>query len=227
MFLLSLTECFWEIVEPLFWPFIVLATLAAIVASQAVISATFSTVKQCYALGCFPRVKVVHKSRWIRGQVYIPEINWVLMILCLAVTVGFQDTLCLANAYGKSYLVQEICETFEWKFLFFSIFVAVNVVKFIKLSICRLLCSFVFLLEIVFQSFLHCLWWTWSLLELFMFCLRLCDIFTWKITWVMHMVLSVLGNFCLTKWRRGNALVHWLCFYFAMMILWIYHCLFY
>ncbi|XP_031272745.1 potassium transporter 3 isoform X2 [Pistacia vera] len=84
----------------LFWPFIVLATLAAIVASQAVISATFSTVKQCYALGCFPRVKVVHKSRWIRGQVYIPEINWVLMILSLAVTVGFQDTLRLANAYG-------------------------------------------------------------------------------------------------------------------------------
>ncbi|XP_044477135.1 potassium transporter 3-like isoform X2 [Mangifera indica] len=103
---------FASIPEPLFWPFIVLATLAAIVASQAVISATFSTVKQCYALGCFPRVKVVHKSRWIRGQVYIPEINWVLMILCLAVTVGFQDTLCLANAYGLASIALTFIMTF-------------------------------------------------------------------------------------------------------------------
>ncbi|KAH9775292.1 Potassium transporter 3 [Citrus sinensis] len=91
-----------SIPDPLRWPVLVVATLAAIVASQSVISATFSTVKQCYALGCFPRVKVVHKARWVRGQVYIPEINWVLMILSLAVTVGFRDTNRLANAYGSA-----------------------------------------------------------------------------------------------------------------------------
>lgn len=91
-----------SIPDPLRWPVLVVATLAAIVASQSIISATFSTVKQCYALGCFPRVKVVHKARWVRGQVYIPEINWVLMILSLAVTVGFRDTNRLANAYGSA-----------------------------------------------------------------------------------------------------------------------------
>nr|XP_010921760.1 potassium transporter 7 isoform X1 [Elaeis guineensis] len=94
------TSFYESIPEPVFWPIFVLATLAAIVASQAIISATFSIVKQCHALGCFPRVKVVHTSRWIYGQIYIPEINWILMVLCLAVTVGFHDTTLIGNAYG-------------------------------------------------------------------------------------------------------------------------------
>uniref|UniRef100_A0A1D1Z318 Potassium transporter n=1 Tax=Anthurium amnicola TaxID=1678845 RepID=A0A1D1Z318_9ARAE len=89
-----------SIPKPVFWPVFVVATLAAIVASQAVISATFSIVKQCHALGCFPRVKVVHTSKWIYGQIYIPEINWILMVLCLAVTIGFRDTTLIGNAYG-------------------------------------------------------------------------------------------------------------------------------
>uniref|UniRef100_K3ZR67 Potassium transporter n=1 Tax=Setaria italica TaxID=4555 RepID=K3ZR67_SETIT len=86
--------------DPLFWPVFVIATLAAIVGSQAIISATFSTVKQCLALGCFPRVKVVHTSRWIHGQIYIPEINWILMVLCLAVALGFRNIEVIGNAYG-------------------------------------------------------------------------------------------------------------------------------
>ncbi|KAI3844064.1 hypothetical protein MKX03_003588 [Papaver bracteatum] len=89
-----------SIPEPVFWPVFVIATLAAVVASQAVISATFSIVMQCHALGCFPRIKVVHTSKWIFGRIYIPEINWILMLLCLAVTVGFQDTTIIGNAYG-------------------------------------------------------------------------------------------------------------------------------
>ncbi|URE49284.1 potassium transporter [Musa troglodytarum] len=97
----SVPTSFYEsIPEPVFWPVFVVATLAAVVASQAVISATFSIVKQCHALGCFPRVKVVHTSRWIYGQIYIPEINWILMLLCLAVTLGFRDTTLIGNAYG-------------------------------------------------------------------------------------------------------------------------------
>lgn len=89
-----------SIPENVFWPVFLVATLATIVASQAVISATFSIVKQCLALGCFPRVKIVHTSRWIHGQIYIPEINWILMVLCLAVTIGFRDTTLIGNAYG-------------------------------------------------------------------------------------------------------------------------------
>ncbi|KQK14791.1 potassium transporter 7 [Brachypodium distachyon] len=89
-----------SIPRPVFWPMFVLASLAAVVGSQSVISATFSIVKQCLSLGCFPRVKVVHTSRWIYGQIYIPEINWILMVLCLAVTVGFRDITVIGNAYG-------------------------------------------------------------------------------------------------------------------------------
>lgn len=77
-----------------------MAMLAAMVASQAVIFATFSIVKQCYALGCFPRVKIVHKPRWVLGQIYIPEINWLLMVLTLTVTIGFRDTRHIAFAFG-------------------------------------------------------------------------------------------------------------------------------
>ena len=83
-----------------------MANLAAVVASQAFVSATFSVVKQCHALGCFPRVKVVHKAKWVDGQIYIPEMNWILMILSVVVMVGLQKTTLIGNAYGKSSLVK-------------------------------------------------------------------------------------------------------------------------
>ncbi|OVA02740.1 potassium transporter [Macleaya cordata] len=86
--------------EPVFWPVFIVATFAAIVGSQAVISATFSMVSQCCALNCFPRVKIVHTSSTICGQIYIPEINWILMCLCLAVTIGLRDTNMMGHAYG-------------------------------------------------------------------------------------------------------------------------------
>ncbi|KAJ9189795.1 hypothetical protein P3X46_001048 [Hevea brasiliensis] len=101
-----------SIPEPVFWPVFVIATLAAIVGSQAVITATFSIVKQCNALGCFPRVKVVHTSKRIYGQIYIPEINWILMVLTLAVTLGFQDTTLIGNAYGLACMSVMIITTF-------------------------------------------------------------------------------------------------------------------
>ncbi|XP_068656010.1 probable potassium transporter 13 [Aristolochia californica] len=86
--------------EHFFWPVFVVATLATIVASQAIISATFSIISQCRALRCFPRVKIVHTSSQVHGQIYIPEVNWILMVLCLAVVVGFRDTHLIGNAYG-------------------------------------------------------------------------------------------------------------------------------
>ncbi|KAF8390764.1 hypothetical protein HHK36_025291 [Tetracentron sinense] len=97
----SIGRSFYDsIPDPVFWPVFVIATLAAIVGSQAIITATFSIIKQCHALGCFPRVKVVHTSKHIYGQIYIPEINWILMILSLAITIGFRDTTLIGNAYG-------------------------------------------------------------------------------------------------------------------------------
>lgn len=97
----SIPHCFYDSIPgTVFWPVFVIATLAAVVGSQAVITATFSIVKQCNALGCFPRVKVVHTSQNMYGQIYIPEINWILMLLTLAITIGFRDTTMIGNAYG-------------------------------------------------------------------------------------------------------------------------------
>ncbi|KAL5723663.1 Potassium transporter 23 [Ranunculus cassubicifolius] len=84
----------------LFWPVFVIATLAAMIASQAMISATFSCIKQSMALGCFPRLKVIHTSRKLMGQIYIPVINWFLMIMCIVVVASFRSTTDIANAYG-------------------------------------------------------------------------------------------------------------------------------
>ncbi|CAH2047554.1 unnamed protein product [Thlaspi arvense] len=86
--------------ESLFWPVFVIATLAAMIASQAMISATFSCVKQAMALGCFPRLKIIHTSKKRMGQIYIPVINWFLMIMCILVVSIFRSTTHIANAYG-------------------------------------------------------------------------------------------------------------------------------
>ncbi|KAF7828206.1 potassium transporter 3 [Senna tora] len=94
-----------SIPDILFWPVIVVAALAAIVASQAVISATFSIIKECHAFECFPRVKFVHSRRWLHGQTYIPEINWILMIVSLAVTIGFGDAIHIGYTYGIACLI--------------------------------------------------------------------------------------------------------------------------
>ncbi|KAJ7563725.1 hypothetical protein O6H91_03G123600 [Diphasiastrum complanatum] len=84
----------------IYWPMFVVAVIAAIIASQAMISATFSIIKQSLALGCFPRVKIVHTSKKFVGQIYIPEMNWLLMILCIIITAGFRSTAKIGNAYG-------------------------------------------------------------------------------------------------------------------------------
>ncbi|KAJ6697044.1 hypothetical protein OIU85_003409 [Salix viminalis] len=87
--------------EKLRIPVLIIAILASVVGSQAIISGTFSIINQSQSLSCFPRVKVVHTSDKIHGQIYVPEINWMLMILCVAVTIGFRDTKHMGNASGK------------------------------------------------------------------------------------------------------------------------------
>ncbi|OVA11439.1 potassium transporter [Macleaya cordata] len=86
--------------KSVYWPMFTIAVLASIIASQAMISATFSIVKQSMAMGCFPRVRVVHTSHKHEGQVYIPEINFLLMFACVLVTAGFKETTKIGNAYG-------------------------------------------------------------------------------------------------------------------------------
>ncbi|GAB2281099.1 Potassium transporter 10 [Dionaea muscipula] len=101
-----------SIPDTIYWPVFIVATLAAIVASQATISATFSIIKQALALGCFPRVKVVHTSKKFHGQIYIPDINWILMILCIAVTAGFKNQTQIGNAYGTAVVIVMLATTF-------------------------------------------------------------------------------------------------------------------
>ncbi|KAJ7551310.1 hypothetical protein O6H91_06G009700 [Diphasiastrum complanatum] len=124
-----------------YWPMFVVATLAAIVASQATISATFSIVKQSVALGCFPRVKIVHTSNRFLGQIYIPEVNWILMILCLIVTAAFKTSTQIGNAYGIAVvgvmvvttLLMTLIMVFIWQthpvlvLLFFLVYMSVEV----------------------------------------------------------------------------------------------------
>ncbi|MFN8666764.1 MAG: potassium transporter Kup [Gemmatimonadaceae bacterium] len=86
--------------EWFFVPLLVLATLAAIVASQALISGAFSITQQCVQLGYSPRVTIVHTSKSEAGQIYIPEVNWLLMAGCIAVVVYFQTVSKLGAAYG-------------------------------------------------------------------------------------------------------------------------------
>ena len=84
----------------LFIPLIILATLATIIASQAVISATFSLTKQAVLLGLCPRVTIVQKSKEHSGQIYVPQINALLAIGTILLALTFKSSENLAHAYG-------------------------------------------------------------------------------------------------------------------------------
>ncbi|RZC12251.1 Potassium transporter 11 [Glycine soja] len=100
-----------SIPDRIYWPVFIVATLAAVVASQATITATFSIIKQALALGSFPRVKVVYTSKKFLGQIYVPDINWILMILCIAVTAGFENQNQIGNAYGTAVVIVMLVTT--------------------------------------------------------------------------------------------------------------------
>jgi KUP system potassium uptake protein len=82
------------------YPLIGLATMATIVASQALISGAFSLTHQAVHLGYCPRITVRHTSSTEKGQIYIPEVNWAIGGACIALVLGFKDSSSLAAAYG-------------------------------------------------------------------------------------------------------------------------------
>ena len=91
---------------------LVLATLSAIVASQAVITGTFSIIRQTAALGILPKLKIHHTDSFIEGQIFIPVINYTLMVLCIAVLVGFGgDNIKLGEAYGVAVMMVMLVTT--------------------------------------------------------------------------------------------------------------------
>lgn len=81
-------------------PAVVLATLATIIASQAVISGAYSVTKQAIQLGLLPRMRVLYTSAKEVGQIYMPEVNWLLLVAVLLAVVGFGSSSALASAYG-------------------------------------------------------------------------------------------------------------------------------
>ncbi len=81
------------------WPMVVLATFATIIASQAVISGTFSVAKQAVQLGFLPRLKILHTSA-MEGQIYVPAVNWVLCIGVVTLTLVFRNSNRLGDIYG-------------------------------------------------------------------------------------------------------------------------------
>jgi KUP system potassium uptake protein len=86
--------------QPLLYPMIILATLAAVVASQALISGAYSLVAQAVALNYLPRFKIIHTNKKQEGQVYLPAVNWLLYIGAIVLVLAFQSSAALAGAYS-------------------------------------------------------------------------------------------------------------------------------
>ena len=81
-------------------PLVLLATIATVIASQAVISGAFSLTQQAIQLGYLPRLSIRHTSEQIRGQIYLPAINWLLYVAIVGIVLGFGSSASLAAAYG-------------------------------------------------------------------------------------------------------------------------------
>jgi KUP system potassium uptake protein len=122
------------------YPLLVLATLASVIASQAVISGAFSVTRQAIQLGYCPRMQIAHTSGQEIGQVYLPTVNWLLMVCVFVVVLSFQSSSALASAYGIAVTGTMIIDTvlafiviqglWQWKkstsFLFLSTFLMID-----------------------------------------------------------------------------------------------------
>jgi KUP system potassium uptake protein len=86
--------------RPMLMPMVALATAATVIASQALISGAFSLVAQAIRLGLFPRLDILHTHSAREGQIYIPAVNWGLLIGCVALVLSFGSSAALAAAYG-------------------------------------------------------------------------------------------------------------------------------
>ncbi len=81
-------------------PAVILATLATIIASQAVISGAYSMTQQAIQVGLLPRTRIVHTSASEAGQIYLPTVNWLMLAAVMCTTIGFGSSSALASAYG-------------------------------------------------------------------------------------------------------------------------------
>jgi KUP system potassium uptake protein len=102
-------------------PLVFIATAATIIASQAVISGAFSVTHQAVQLGFLPRLKTLQTSEKAAGQIYIPAINWGLLVMVLLLVLGFRESTRLASAYGISVIGTMLITTIMLAFLVFRV----------------------------------------------------------------------------------------------------------
>jgi KUP system potassium uptake protein len=102
-------------------PLTFLATCATIIASQAVITGAFSVTHQAIQLGFLPRFKILHTSEKAAGQIYMPAINWALLVMVLVLVLGFGESTRLASAYGISVVGTMLITTAMLTFLVFRV----------------------------------------------------------------------------------------------------------
>lgn len=95
--------------KPVLIPVVILATAATIIASQAMITGVFSLTQQAVQLGYLPRLRIVHTSPDVRGQIYMPQVNWLLMVACVLLVINFESSSALAAAYGLSVSMDMFC----------------------------------------------------------------------------------------------------------------------
>ena len=100
---------------------ILLSAIATIIASQAVISGAYSISRQALQLGFLPRMHVEHTSENQEGQIYLPRINWLLMIAVLTLVLAFKSSTNLASAYGIAVTGNMIVTTLLAGFVFFDL----------------------------------------------------------------------------------------------------------
>ncbi len=98
-------------------PMVILATMATVIAAQAVITGAYSIANQAVQLGYLPRLRIVHTSAKEYGQVYVPWINWVLMVAVLLLVFGFRTSAHLAFAYGVAVTGTFVCTTFLFSYI--------------------------------------------------------------------------------------------------------------
>lgn len=173
----KVTSAFWSSVpQPVYIPMLIIATMATIVASQAMISGCFTLVSQAVTLSLFPRVRVINTDPTRAGQIYIPEINVILAIGTILLVVIFQSSIALAGAYGISVvltfnmttlLLAAVLYSCKWpRTKWFLVLLAVSPIMMIELVFLASNFTFKFthggwitiLMTIVISSIMLC-WW--------------------------------------------------------------------
>jgi KUP system potassium uptake protein len=102
------------------WPIVLLSTIATVIASQAVITGAYSITRQAVQLGLLPRFGIRHTSEEMAGQIYVPRINWLLLIAVLVLVVIFKSSSALASAYGVAVTATMITTSLMAFFVFWK-----------------------------------------------------------------------------------------------------------